>query len=191
LDRHWHHIAVLGAAGKMGSGIALLLLQEMVYMKGATLTLLDTNPAAFTELKEYLKHHLTRYAERNINQLRAKYRERADLVDNVDIIHASVEQGLDCVRFVTSVAECRGARLIFEAITENVSIKAQTLNSVDTYAEQDACYFSNTSSIPIHVLEKESNLKKRLIGFHFYNPPAVQQLLESFPLLMLKSTFVH
>ena len=37
---------------------------------------------------------------------------------------------------------------------------------------------SNTSSIPIHVLNEKAQLNNRIIGFHFYNPPAVQKLLE-------------
>src|SRR6185295_16568588 len=44
-----------------------------------------------------------------------------------------------------------------------------------------AFVLSNTSSIPIHLLASESGLKDQLIGFHFYNPPAVQKLVELIP----------
>ena len=39
-------------------------------------------------------------------------------------------------------------------------------------------FFTNTSSIPIHFLEELSGLTGRLVGFHFYNPPPVQKLVE-------------
>ncbi|QLH37570.1 MAG: hypothetical protein HWD61_07835 [Parachlamydiaceae bacterium] len=44
-------------------------------------------------------------------------------------------------------------------------------------------FLSNTSSIPIHELNHAAELKGSVIGFHFYNPPAVQRLIEiiSFP----------
>ncbi|MFH0756343.1 MAG: 3-hydroxyacyl-CoA dehydrogenase family protein, partial [Bacteroidota bacterium] len=39
-------------------------------------------------------------------------------------------------------------------------------------------YFTNTSSIPITQLDEKAGLGGRIIGFHFYNPPAVQKLVE-------------
>lgn len=178
MDQGWKHVVVLGAAGKMGSGIALLLLQEMATVKESVLTLLDTNPKSFTFLKKYLRDQLTKYAERNINRLRKTYQDVSGLVDNEDMIRVFVEEGLDRVRFVTSIEECRGARMVFEAIVEDIEIKADVLARVDDVADGEAIYFSNTSSIPIHVLEERSGIKGRIVGFHFYNPPAVQKLLE-------------
>lgn len=178
MDKKWEHVVVLGAAGKMGRGIALLLLQEIARIKGSKLTLLDTNSLCFDALKKYLREHLLKYAERNINSLRLDYQEREELVDNGDIIHTFVEEALEKVSYVTAIEECRGARMIFEAILEDVEVKAKVFSEVDVVAESEAYYFSNTSSIPIHVLQEKSHIEGRLIGFHFYNPPAVQKLLE-------------
>lgn len=178
MDLERKHVAVLGAAGKMGSGIALLLLQKMCGAKEGTLTLLDVNFKRFDSLKRYLREHLIRYAERNINQLRKIYQNDPSLVDNEEMIRTFVENGIDRTRFVTSVEECKGAEIIFEAIVEEMEAKVELLSNVDVVADNEAVYFSNTSSIPIHVLEERSGLKGRLIGFHFYNPPVVQKLLE-------------
>lgn len=178
MDLSRKHVVVLGAAGKMGSGIALLLLQKMASMKDSVLTLLDANPKGFTSLKKYLREHLQRYAERNINHLRKLYQNVAGLIDNGDMIQAFVEDGMDRIRFVTSIEECHGAQMIFEAIIENEDVKSDVLSRLDAIADDEAIYFSNTSSIPIHVLEEKTGIKGRMIGFHFYNPPAVQKLLE-------------
>lgn len=178
MEKVWEHVVVLGAAGKMGSGIALLLLQEMACFPGSLLTLLDTNTRGFANLKTYLRQHLVKYAERNINRLRLGYKERLDIIDNGDVIEDFVEGALDRVRFVTSVEECRGATMIFEAILEDVEVKTQMFSKLKEMVNKEAYYFSNTSSIPIHILEKRSHLEGRLIGFHFYNPPAIQKLLE-------------
>ena len=169
---------VLGAAGKMGSGISLLLLQEMADMPGTCLTLLDSNIKGFEPLRKYLRDHLKKNAERSINQLREKYAAREDLVNNADIIEAHVEQAMDRVRCVTSPEECPGAKLIFEAIVEDVDAKVEIFKKIDACTGHTAYYFTNTSSIPLHVLQEKSHLKGRLIGFHFYNPPPVQKLLE-------------
>jgi 3-hydroxyacyl-CoA dehydrogenase len=178
MDLNGKHIVVLGAAGKMGSGIALLLLQRTAGLKEGFLTLLDVNPQSFTSLKTYLREHLSRYAEKNINYLRKLYRDHPELIDNEEMITAFVEGGLDRTRFATSLDECSGAQIIFEAIIEDIEVKADVLSKVNAVADPQAIYFSNTSSIPIHVLEERSGIHGRLIGFHFYNPPAVQKLLE-------------
>lgn len=178
MSGEWGHVVVLGAAGKMGSGIALLLLLEMAQKNEGQLTLLDVNPQGFSQLKNYLREHLQKFAERNINRLRKMYHARKELVDNGEMIEAFVEEGLDKVRFVTSLEECRGAQLVFEAILEDVDVKSEVYTKLSRIAHPQAIYFSNTSSIPIHVLQAKSHVDGRLIGFHFYNPPAVQKLLE-------------
>lgn len=172
------NIVVLGAAGKMGSGIALLLLQEIAWQEKGNLTLLDVNIESFSMLKSYLRKHLKRYIERSINKVREKYANVSGLVDNGDMVDQFVEDAMDRVRCVTSLEECRGADHIFEAIIEDVDIKAKVLKEVGRWVAPDACFFTNTSSIPIHVISEKSGLNGRLIGFHFYNPPPVQKLVE-------------
>lgn len=178
LDRIWKHVVVMGAAGKMGRGIALLLLQEIAKKSSGVLTLLDAESGGFESLKKYLKLNLLKYAERNINQLRVLYRDRKDLIDNEEMILEFVNSGWERTRFVTSLEECREASMVFEAIVEDVEAKSQLLKGMSGIASSDAYYFSNTSSIPIHVLREQSLLPQRLVGLHFYNPPAVQKLLE-------------
>jgi len=150
------NVAVLGAAGKMGSGIALLLLQELAKVDGAVLTLLETEEKRFDGLKTYLYDHLKKYAPNE----------------------AFVRTAMEKIRYVTSPQECAQSKLIFEAVVEDVNLKADLFRRIDNHATADTYYFTNTSSIPISVLQEKSHLEGRLIGFHFYNPPAVQKLLE-------------
>ncbi|MBA3816813.1 MAG: 3-hydroxyacyl-CoA dehydrogenase family protein [Parachlamydiaceae bacterium] len=180
-------VAVLGAAGKMGSGIALLILQQFAKLTCSVkenqvspyrLILIDANEAGFAMLKRYLQDQLKKYAERNINELRALYKKRADLIDNSEMINAFVEEAFECVSLVTMLEECRGAQLVFEAIVEDIDIKIEVFAKLNKLLGPNCYFFSNTSSIPIHTLQERSDLQGRLIGFHFYNPPAVQRLLE-------------
>lgn len=174
----WRHVVVLGGAGKMGRGIALLLLQEMAGVDGTILTLLDSNAEAFEGLRRYLRTNLIKYVERQINQIRRRYAHRNDLIDNGEMIEEYVTQAMDRVRCVTSLEDCRGATQIFEAIIEDVDVKVKVLREADAMTMGKANFFTNTSSIPISLLGMKSGVGGRLIGFHFYNPPAVQRLLE-------------
>ncbi len=193
LDTRLENVAVLGAAGKMGSGIALLLAQEMARQKlkpenkdrTYVLHLVDVNQEALTGLMGYLRTQLTKAAEKSAVSLRDLYAGRADLVENYDIIAAFVDDSISVARPSTTLETLKGAKLVFEAIIEDKGIKFDVLRKIDALCGPETYYFTNTSSIPIGVLDEGAGLGGRIIGYHFYNPPAVQRLLE---LITTKST---
>jgi len=183
LDRALEHMSVIGAGGKMGRGIAALLLLEVIKIKkdqpkGFKLILIDQNPESFNPLRNFLTDQVLKYAEKNINQLRTFYKSHLALVSNLEIIQHYIEDVLNIVQFDTSLHHTEHSKLIFEAIAEDVEIKTQTLKSIAKFADKETIFFTNTSSVPIKLLEKNADLKGRLIGFHFYNPPTIQKLVE-------------
>lgn len=187
LDERLKNVAVIGAAGKMGSGISALLNQEMSRLeaekKGSVgtgsylLTLIDTNEQALFSLKKYLRSQLLKFAEKNINLLRKYYINNPALVSNREIIDRFVEGGLDQVRLETELSQAKNAFLIFEAIAEDVKAKIETFKSLKDL-RSDVSIFSNTSSIPISLMSHAAHLQGRIVGFHFYNPPLIQKLVE-------------
>ena len=191
LDNALQSVAVIGAAGKMGSGISLLILQEIARLEASTigtvgsgkyaLTLIDPNTDGLPGLRTYLRSQMTRYAEKQINALRNYYKSNTKLISNEEIIQAYVQGALDCVRFEGDLSQADRAYLIFEAIVEDLEIKTKVFLKLKEIAPVDALIFTNTSSLPINVLAKACGLEGKLIGYHFYNPPAVQKLLEIIP----------
>lgn len=183
MDKNLNQVAVIGACGKMGRGIALLVLQEMALLACTEdpasyhLRLIDTNAAGFFDLKMYLKQQLLRFAEKNINRLRPFFADDPTKVSNRDIIQTFLDRALMLTNCSTSIQSASGSKLIFEAAFEDVSVKTELLKCLP----KDACVFTNTSSIPIGELAKRSGLGSHLIGYHFYNPPAIQKLLEIIP----------
>ncbi len=185
-DERLKNVSVVGAAGKMGSGIALLLAQEMTRQKLLPenknsiyrLHLIDINEAALDGLHRYLKAQLVKAAEKTTVMLRELYKDREDLVENYDIIGAFVDDALSVVRLGTDLNAVKNSHMIFEAVVEDKNLKVDLLKKIDQLTDSNTFYFTNTSSIPISVLNGEANLGGRIIGFHFYNPPAVQRLVE-------------
>src|ERR1700722_11450553 len=185
---HWiNRISVLGAAGKMGSGIALLLLQEMARVeaentghvgKNSRLILIDSNETALDALSDFLRIHLIKYAERHINALRRYFVEDSKLVSNQEMIEYFVNGALSLVRLETQIEKAKQSKLIFEAIVEDENVKSTVFAELANLVSPETYFFTNTSSIPIHILSKKGHLQNRLIGFHFYNPPFIQKLLE-------------
>ncbi len=187
----YNQIAVIGAAGKMGSGISLLLLQEMARNKlnpstkavdEFVLTLIDTSQEGLRGLKKYLRDQMLKWAEKNIAFLRHAVLEIEHLISNKEIIDYFMTLTLDIVRPGLSLEEATNSKLIFEAISEDIDTKVSILSKLEKQSSNQPFFFSNTSSIPISLLNERASLGGRIIGFHFYNPPAVQKLIEIIPL---------
>lgn len=184
LDERLENVAVLGAAGKMGSGIVLLLAQEMAQLKVRNpdrsyhLYAVDISEKALDGLMAYLRTQAVKAAEKGCVMLRELYRNRTDLVENYEIIDQFTNDVLSVLRPTTELSMAGKSRMVFEAIVEDEQVKIKILKILNGLCPDDTCYFSNTSSIPIHILDEGVGLNGRIIGYHFYNPPAVQKLAE-------------
>ncbi|KPL14638.1 hypothetical protein AMJ74_02975 [candidate division WOR_3 bacterium SM1_77] len=186
LDERLQNVTVIGAAGKMGSGIGVLIAQEMAKLrlkpenkgKVYTLNLIDVSEQALDGLRAYMKIQLLKAAEKSTVLLRDLYRDRENLVENSDIINAFVDDSTRVLNFGTDLGMAKRSNLIFEAISENEKIKIQVYKKLNKMCSGDALYLTNTSSIPIGYLDEKAGLNGRLIGYHFYNPPVVQKLVE-------------
>lgn len=184
LDQRLENVAVLGAAGKMGSGIVLLLAQEMAKLKIKNpdrqyhLYAIDISEQALDGLLGYLRAQATKAAEKGCVALRELYKDRDDLIENYDIIEQFTNDVMNVIRPSTELKVIHDAKMVFEAIVEDLSVKIKVLKQINEICSSDTYYFSNTSSIPIKALDDGVGLDGRVIGYHFYNPPAVQKLAE-------------
>lgn len=179
-------VLVLGAAGKMGSGILLLTTLEMIDLKlkpenrgkDFIIYALDVSETALTGLMKYLQVQIVKAAEKKINQLRAMYSDREDLIDNSEIIDEYTRDAMHIVRPVTTLESAYEVNIIFEAASENQDLKIKLFSQINRNSKVSPWFFTNTSSIPIGLLDRDAGLDGRILGVHFYNPPAVQKLVE-------------
>ncbi len=180
------NVSVLGAAGKMGSGILMLTAFEMADLslkpenKGKTFILhaIDVSQEALSGLLKNIKSQVLKNAEKNIVQLRKVYANRADLIENIDVINQYIGDVLKLIVPHTHIEASYRSTLIFEAIKEDPDLKVKVLKKINEINTLKPWFFTNTSSIPISYIDKEAKLEGRILGVHFYNPPAVQKLVE-------------
>jgi 3-hydroxyacyl-CoA dehydrogenase len=183
------NVAVLGAAGKMGSGILLLTAVEMANLrlkpenkdKAFSLYAVDVSDQALEGLIAYVRKQVTKIAEKSIVSLRKAYEDNKNLIENGEIIDQYVDDVVAIIRPTTRMESAYDATLVFEAVNENPDLKVKLLSQIEENNSNDPWYFTNTSSVPIHSLDERIRLGGRIIGFHFYNPPAVQKLVELIP----------
>jgi 3-hydroxybutyryl-CoA dehydrogenase len=148
-------VTVLGA-GTMGHGIA-----QIAARAGYAVRLYDVDPVAI---------------ERGVKRLHESL-EKAVLkgklpADELEPVKARV------------IAETRlepaieGADLVVEAAPEDLDLKKRLFARASQHARPDTILASNTSSLPITEIAAVATGPERVIGMHFFNPPAVMQLLE-------------
>jgi 3-hydroxyacyl-CoA dehydrogenase len=179
-------VSVLGAAGKMGSGILLLTAIEMADQmlkpenKGKTFVLnaIDTSDDGLIGLVKYVRSQVLKAAEKKIVALRKLYADKPTLIENSDIIEAYVQDVMSVVRTTTRIEAAYDSALVFEAVSENQALKEKLFRQINENNSNKPWFFTNTSSVPIGGLNNNASLEGRILGFHFYNPPAVQKLVE-------------
>ena len=70
------------------------------------------------------------------------------------------------------------ADIVIEAIIENIEAKQSLYKNLEPVMRDDALLTTNTSSIPLEVLNQSLARPERLVGLHFFNPVAQMPLIE-------------
>lgn len=185
-EERLQRVSVLGAAGKMGSGILLLTAVEMADLslkpenkgKPFILNAIDVSDEALAGVIRYLKAQVLKIAEKKVVALRKVYAGHPDLIDNDEVINQYIFDVISIVRTSTRIESAYDSTMVFEAIREDPDVKIGIFSGIAANNPHQPWFFTNTSSIPITKLDEGAGLGGRVIGFHFYNPPAVQKLVE-------------
>jgi len=180
------NVSVLGAAGKMGSGILTLLAMEMGKIKiqnpntPMVLNAIDISDEALTKLMTYVEGQLLKNGEKRIVEIREWYKDDSALVSNEDVVSKYVADIMGMIKPSIRIESTYDSTCVFEAIKEDKSLKARLFNQI--YKNNpNVNILTNTSSIPIGEIDEASQLDGHIIGFHFYNPPVIQKLIEIIP----------
>lgn len=185
-DDRLQNVTVLGAAGKMGSGILLLTAIEMADLmlkpenkdKAFILNAVDISPEGLKGVMKYLRSQVLKIAEKKTVPLRKVYAEHGHLIENAEIIQQYVDDVISVVHPTLRMEAAYDSTLIFEAVNENKDLKVKIFKDIEKHNKNNPWYFTNTSSVPIGIIDEEADLGGRILGFHFYNPPAIQKLVE-------------
>jgi 3-hydroxyacyl-CoA dehydrogenase/enoyl-CoA hydratase/3-hydroxybutyryl-CoA epimerase len=147
-------IGVLGA-GFMGAGIAYVTAKA-----GIPVTLLDRDvPSA-----EKGKAHSAGLMDGLIKKGRATEEEKEKL--------------LSLITPTTDYADLDGTDLVIEAVFEDSEVKKGATEKAEAVLKPAAIFASNTSTIPITGLAKNSVRPKNFIGIHFFSPVDRMMLVE-------------
>lgn len=175
MDRKIKKVAVIGS-GVMGSGIAAHLANV-----GIPSYLLDIVPKELTEEETRkgltLEHPLVRnrFAARAKEALLKSKPALLYVPENLDLITpGNLEDDLSVLSEVD---------WIIEVVVENIKIKQQLFEKIESVRKPGAIVSSNTSGISInHMSEgRSSEFRQHFLGTHFFNPVRYMKLLEVIP----------
>lgn len=147
-------IGVVGA-GTMGAGIA-----QVAALGGFETRLHDPVPAALEAANDRLHRALAKGAAKGLWS-----EEAAD--DAGTRVGAAASIG--------DLAECD---LVIEAAPEDLKLKRELFASLAAACKPQAILATNTSSLPVTAIATEVPGPERVVGMHFFNPPALMKLVE-------------
>ena len=147
-------VGVIGA-GLMGHGISLVS-----SFNGIEVILLDKT------------EELAKYGLSKINEV------LKNKIDRTEIYPDKREQILGLIYATDDFSLLKDCDLIIEAVYEDEKLKSNIFKSFKGMIKNDTILSSNTSSIPISKLSKNSKYPENFIGIHFFSPVHKMKLVE-------------
>lgn len=75
----------------------------------------------------------------------------------------------------------RDAAIVFESVTEDIELKKQLLRDAESIVAADCILASNTSALPVSLLQDGLQQPERVLGIHWDEPAHVTRFLEIIP----------
>jgi len=148
-------VGIVGA-GLMASQLAMLFAQRLEV------------PIVMTDLDQARVNKGVGYVHAEVDKLLGKGRISPDRANRLKAL----------VTGSTSKDDFADADFVIEAVFEEINIKKQVFAEVEAVVGADCVLATNTSSLSITEMAAALRHPERVVGFHFFNPVAVMQLLE-------------
>ncbi|MBD1429524.1 3-hydroxyacyl-CoA dehydrogenase/enoyl-CoA hydratase family protein [Sphingobacterium litopenaei] len=175
MKRSIKKVAVLGS-GVMGSRIACHFANI-----GVEVLLLDIAPRELLPAEEAKGLTLESAAVRN--RIVNTSLETAIKSNPAPLFSKSFAKRIQTGNFEDDMSKISQVDWIIEVVVERLDIKKSVFDQVEKYRKQGTLITSNTSGIPIHMMNegRSEDFKAHFCGTHFFNPPRYLQLLEIIP----------
>jgi 3-hydroxybutyryl-CoA dehydrogenase len=105
-------------------------------------------------------------------------KQLARAVEKGRMEQAQADEVLGRINPTLSYEDFADSDLVIEAITEDLDAKLEMWREVDAVVRPEACFATNTSSLPVAEQAAATSRPERFLGLHFFNPAQVMPLLE-------------
>jgi 3-hydroxybutyryl-CoA dehydrogenase len=147
-------IGIVGT-GAMGRGIAQIAAQA-----GIRVLMFDALHGAATSARETVSGTLGKLAEKG------------------KISAAALAAASAKLEVVSRVEDLASAKVIIEAIVENIEVKKRLFQQLEDIIAADCILATNTSSLSVTSIAAACKRPERVGGFHFFNPVPLMKIVE-------------
>lgn len=116
------------------------------------------------------------HGEKEVGYRRIK--EHLSLCGKFGILQAGIEEYLSLLTVSAEYADLQGCSLVVECIVENLSVKDTVFKKIAEATDKPTILASNTSAIPISILQQAVPHPERFIGIHWAEPAYATRFLE-------------
>jgi 3-hydroxyacyl-CoA dehydrogenase len=184
MKRNITKVAVLGS-GIMGSRIACHFANI-----GLEVLLLDIVPKQLTASESEKGLSLENHQVRN--RIVNDSLQFAIKSKPAPLYHKNFASRIKTGNFDDDLSKIQECDWIIEAVVENLDIKRQLFEKVESHRKAGTLITSNTSGIPIKMMSegRSEDFQAHFCGTHFFNPPRYLKLLEIIPGPKTKSEII-
>jgi 3-hydroxybutyryl-CoA dehydrogenase len=147
------------AVGVVGLGLMGCSISTCLLMAGHTVIAVAPVPIDLEHAEKRISTHLMRsYEQALITQAPAHYLQQLQITEDYNLLK-----------------ECK---VVIECTIENMDIKKSVYNKIEAVISPEAILTSNTSAIPISILQQLTLFPNRFFGLHWAEPSHTTRFLE-------------
>ena len=141
--------------GIMGAGVGQLCAQ-----KGYDVTVVDTSEEIVEKAKAKVSAGLSRRIEKG------------------KITQEDMDSVLSRMSWSTDLELAKDSDFVVEAIFENIEVKKEMFQKLDSICSPETILASNTTALSISEIASATSRPDKVIGMHFFNPAVIMKLVE-------------
>jgi 3-hydroxybutyryl-CoA dehydrogenase len=94
------------------------------------------------------------------------------------LVIGEVAQHMELISFSNDYRSLATCNLIIESVIENLVVKQEVIKKIEEVVSKEAIITTNTSAIPINILQEFLKHKRRFFGMHWGEPAFTSKFLE-------------
>jgi 3-hydroxybutyryl-CoA dehydrogenase len=146
-------------AGVVGLGLMGCSITACLLMAGHKVIAVAPVAADLEHAEKRIHHHL-------------------EMSQHEGLVNQSPEYYLNNLQITQDYSFLKNCKLVIECTIENIDIKKSVYKKIEEAIDKDAMLTSNTSAIPISILQKHTQFPHRFFGLHWAEPSHTTRFLE-------------
>jgi 3-hydroxybutyryl-CoA dehydrogenase len=128
-------------------------------------------------------HHVTGVTDNMEASASVPERIRALLLEMADegLLTEPTDTVMKRFRLTAELRDIAGVQLVCESVTEDLKVKREVLHDVEQVVAPNCILATNTSAIPVSLMQEGAKHPERILGLHWDEPAHITRFMEIIP----------